>query len=219
MHLAVENLACRRGDRLVFEDVSFAVTAGDAITLTGPNGVGKTTLLRVLAGLLRPSAGTVNFSHGANDDRPQHAHIHFVGPQNALKAALTVEENLTFWQCYLGDPSRQSAAQSTARTLALDSLGLQDLADIPAGFLSTGQRRRAGLARLVAVDRPVWLLDEPTLGLDTASRKTLGKLISSHTGNGGIAIVATHADLGLERAAHSVRELRLGIELEPEFAA
>lgn len=204
LRLIVDGLACSRGERLVFEDVGFAMVGGDVVTLLGPNGVGKTTLLRVLAGLLKPQSGTVRIDAGVSDDRPQHAFVHFAGPQDALKSAMTVEENLIFWQRYLGDGSLNAARVQSA----LDVLNLKDLADIPTGLLSTGQRRRAGLARLIAVSRPVWLLDEPTLGLDAASCKVLSGLITDHAADGGLAIIATHLDLGLP----SVRELRLGLE-------
>ncbi len=204
LRLTAHELACLRGDRLVFDDVSFSVKGGEVTTLVGPNGVGKTTLLRALGGLLRAHAGTVTLETGAHDDRPRRVHCHFLGPQDALKSAMTVSENLVFWQHYLGD----GAASKEALNEALETLGLVDLADIPAGFLSTGQRRRAGLARLVAVHRPIWLLDEPTLGLDVASRQILADLLLQHVAVGGIALVATHADLGLG----PVRELRLGLE-------
>lgn len=204
LKLSADGLACLRGDRLIFDDVSFSVTGGEVVTLLGPNGVGKTTLLRVLGGLLRPSAGFVSLA-GVAKDGPHHVHAHFVGPQDALKSAMTVRENLVFWQRYLGDGSSDDAAL----VRALDVLDLVDLADIPAGFLSTGQKRRAGLARLIAVHRPVWLLDEPTLGLDVASRRILSNLLSEHVATGGLALVATHADLGLG----SVRALRLGLEV------
>ncbi|MGI9406601.1 MAG: heme ABC exporter ATP-binding protein CcmA [Hyphomicrobiaceae bacterium] len=205
MRLIVEDLACRRGDRLVFDGVSLEAGGGEIIALTGPNGVGKTTLLRVLAGLLKPSSGTIRFDGLDAEDGFAGAQIHFAGPLDAVKRTLTVDENLAFWQRYLGAGDNDHTAMIETRAQALDAFGLGDLADIPAGLLSTGQRRRLALARLLAVKRPVWLLDEPMNGLDATSQETLEQLIGAHTADGGLAIVATHVALGLE----AVRVLRL----------
>ena len=163
-------LACIRGQTLVFENLSFAVAPGQVVALTGANGSGKTSLLRVMAGLLEPSAGTLG-------ERPP---LHWIGADNALKPELTVKQNLAFF----------SGGENTIP--ALEKLGIARLADAPARALSAGQRRRAALARLFLADRPLWLLDEPATGLDDGSAKNLARLVRDHASGGGMAVIATH---------------------------
>ena len=196
--LKAAGLAAFRGERLVFRDLDFAIAAGGALTLTGPNGAGKSTLLRVLAGLLRPIAGTLTWNGGdALADPPLHAQrVAYVGHLDAVKPVLTVAENLRF------------AARLTGGDIgaALAALGLGELADLPARMLSAGQRRRLALARLGLSRAPIWLLDEPTVGLDAASIERLAGLIAAHRAGGGLVIAATHLALPLSHAG----ELRLG---------
>ena len=196
--LKAAGLAAFRGERLVFRDLDFAVAAGGALTLSGPNGAGKSTLLRLLAGLLRPAAGTLSWNgEDAFADPSLHAtRVAYVGHQDAVKPALTAAENLRF-------AARLSGGDAGA---ALAALGLGDLADLPARMMSAGQRRRLALARLGLSRAPVWLLDEPTVGLDAASLDRLGGLIAAHRAGGGIVIAATHLALPVPGAA----ELRLG---------
>lgn len=197
MRLIVENLRVLRGDRAVLENQSFRVAAGGALLLTGPNGAGKTTLLRAVAGLIRPEAGKVSLEGGEADAVGEQCH--FVGHLNAVKPSLTAIENLRFWKDALGGDE-----QPLAR--ALERFGLGEMADVPGGYLSAGQKRRIGLARLLVAQRPVWLLDEPTVSLDAASVSTFAAIVAEHLAGGGIAIAATHVPLGIAGA----RELRLG---------
>lgn len=197
LRLSGTGLACERGGRPVFSGLSFEVASGQMLVLTGPNGAGKTTLLRVVAGLLHHSEGTLEISGGeAEADIPEQ--VHYVGHQDALKPSLSVVENLQFWTAYLGGKSPVDGG--------LETVGLGALADMPAGFLSAGQRRRLALARLVCVQRPVWLLDEPTAALDAASQEKLGELMQGHLASGGMIVAATHGPLPISNAV----ELRLG---------
>jgi len=196
MQLIASDLACVRGGRRVFTGLSFSLSAGDALVVTGRNGAGKSSLLRMLAGLVRVAAGHLHLEAGDPElSIPEQAH--YLGHQDALKPSLSVEENLTFWSRYLG---------GAARAEALAELGLETLADLPAGFLSAGQRRRLSLARLLAVPRPIWLLDEPTSALDAASQVRLADVMRRHLAGGGMIVAATHGPLGIEAA----RELILG---------
>ena len=197
MKLSGDKLSSVRGGRTLFADLSFAVAAGEALLVMGPNGAGKTTLLRTIAGLLQPAAGRV-FMEGGAPDHALSEQCHYVGHSNAIKTSLTVAENAAFWSRFLGNGSAGQAA--------LETFGLAALSDIPAGYLSAGQKRRLGLARLLLADRPVWLLDEPTASLDGASQEALTGAVNVHLARGGIVVAATHVPLGFIGS----RELHLG---------
>jgi heme exporter protein A len=204
VQLVAEDLIVERGGRCVIDGLSFAVAAGEALVLAGANGSGKTTLLRALAGFIRPVRGAVRLEGGDEELLAEQAHV--VGHANAVKSSLTVVENTAFWGNYLGSgPPGSSAATGERLDAALRHFGLDDLADFPAAYLSAGQKRRLGLARLLIADRPLWLLDEPTVSLDTASSERLVAAVNAHTKSGGIAVIATHLPLALE----SVRTLQL----------
>ncbi len=198
MKLLSDKLSSVRGGRTLFSDLSFGVAAGEALLVLGPNGAGKTTLLRMVAGLLHPAAGRV-FLEGGVPDHALSEQCHYVGHANAVKAGLTVGENVRFWSRFLGGGN--AAAQS-----ALETFGLAALRDIPGGYLSAGQKRRLGLARLLAADRPVWLLDEPSASLDSAAQETLTGAVNAHLARGGIVVAATHVPLDFSKA----RELHIG---------
>ncbi len=182
---------------MIVDGLSFRLGEGQALVLTGANGSGKTTLLRALAGFLRPLSGVARLE-SADEERAPAELTHFVGHLDGIKAHLTVSENLSFWGAYLGGGGDVTAA--------LDAFALVGLADIPAGYLSAGQKRRLGLARLAAAKRPLWLLDEPTVSLDAASVALLVAAIDAHVAGGGLAVIATHVALSLARA----EEIRLG---------
>ena len=191
---AGNDLSCARGPRLLFTGLDFAVEPGGALVLTGPNGSGKSTLLRLMAGLIRPLTGGLTWKgeplHGS--DQPASARLAFLGYHDAIKPALSVQENLTFWAA-LADPSEAAAR---AR-LALKELGLGDLADLPGRYLSSGQRRRLAIARLLVSAAPLWLLDEPTVALDTDGVGRLASAIARHRNGGGMIVLATHAEMPL----------------------
>ena len=189
---AGSGLACRRGDRLVFRDLDFAIETGGALVLTGANGSGKSSLLRVMAGLTPPLLGALAWDGAplAEDPAPHRARVHFIGHQDALKPVLTAAETLAFWARIRGG----SAATVPA---ALARFHLDELADGPCRFLSAGQRRRLALARLLASPAPLWLLDEPTTGLDEASVADLVAAIAEHRAGGGIVVLATHQPLAI----------------------
>ena len=180
----------------MFAGVSFALAAGAALIVRGPNGAGKSSLLRLLAGLLEPAAGLLSWNGGpVRDDPAAHrGRLHLIGHGNAIKSALSVRENLRFAVALAGAP-----ADGIER--ALESLDLTALAGVPSLYLSAGQRRRLALARLLAAPRALWLLDEPDAGLDAASRERLARAVAEHRAGGGIAVIATHGDLGV-RAPH-----------------
>jgi heme exporter protein A len=198
MRLAGRSLACVRGGREVFAGLDFSVDSGEALVVTGRNGAGKTSLLRMIAGLLVPAAGELVLEGGDKElTVPEQAH--YLAHRDALKPSLSVGENLRFWASYLGAPADRTAA-------ALAAVGLGELIALPAGYLSAGQRRRLSIARLVAAPRPIWLLDEPTAALDTAAQGRLAELMRDHLAGGGLIVAATHGPLGLERT----KELRMG---------
>ena len=209
VQLIAEDLVIGRGGREVVAGLTFVVQGGSALLLTGPNGAGKTTLLRALAGFIRPLSGSVRLEDG-EEERSLAEQSHIVSHANAVKSSLTVAENVSFWAEFLGDGAETVTRASVL--VALRHFGLDELADFPAAYLSAGQRRRVGLARLLAVHRPVWLLDEPSVSLDAQSTERLQAAINTHTSRGGIAVVATHLPLGLNRSL----ELPLG---RPRVAA
>jgi len=197
--LRAEGLTVLRGERLVLRDLSAAVAPGGALLLHGPNGAGKSSLLRALAGLLRPEAGSVEWDGEpiAADPVSHAGRMRFLGHSDGLRAALTPEEAL------LDDARLGGAAvveAQAAAVAALARLGLGRLGRLPVGQLSQGQRRRVALARLLLAPRPLWLLDEPSVGLDQASVEALGPILAEHRALGGIVVAASHLPLPLERA-------------------
>lgn len=192
MRLAAENLAAERGGRVVLEGVSFALGSGELLAVTGPNGSGKSTTLRLIAGLVRPTGGTLRL------DPPQEdgigACVHYLGHLDGLKPNLSLADNLSFWR-------RLWRGTGPDTDAALDRVGLAGLADLPAGILSAGQRRRAAVARLLLDNRPIWLLDEPTTALDAAAERILGDLIGEHLAGGGMVAAATHRSLPVAASA------------------
>src|SRR4051812_20224163 len=188
MRLEGSGLACVRGGREVFSALGFTVGGGEALIVSGRNGAGKSSLLRMIAGLVRLAGGRLALA-GADPERAIPEQAHYLGHQDALKPSLTVAENLGFWTRYLGSPN--------APGMALAALGLEALADLPAAYLSAGQRRRLSIARLVAVTRPVWLLDEPASALDHEAQDVLLRLMQQHLAGGGLILAATHGPLGL----------------------
>ena len=191
MRLSVDNLACERGERRVFEGVSFVLQPGDALIVLGRNGAGKSSLLDILSGRLKPAAGHIAIDDA--DDRLLPECLHYVGHRDALKSALTAGENLVFARDFLGDGA-------LSPTEALSAIGLVHALHLPVAYLSAGQRRRVALARLLVAHRPLWLLDEPTSALDSAAQSTLLRLIEEHRAVGGIVIATTHAPLALQSA-------------------
>ncbi|PXA85400.1 heme ABC exporter ATP-binding protein CcmA [Nostoc sp. 3335mG] len=182
--LAMRDVACLRGDRLLFEGLSLTVAAGEALVVTGPNGIGKSSLLRIAAGLLRPSAGSVERS----------GNVAWLGEATALDGDRTLGEALGFW----------AKLDGTRPGVAMDAMGIAHLARVPVRYLSTGQRRRAAIARTVASGAPLWLLDEPANGLDAEGVARLGEAIRSHREGGGAVITATHLPLPINDAANIV---------------
>jgi heme exporter protein A len=198
VRITASNLGCVRGSREIFRNVNFSLSSGQALAVVGPNGAGKSSLLRIVAGLLRLESGRIELDGGDPElTIPEQAH--YLGHLDALKPALSVAENLTFWAGYLGNGRAEGNA-------ALDAVGLAAIRDLPAGYLSAGQRRRLSIARLLAVPRPIWLLDEAAAALDHAAQVRLVELMRTHLAGGGLILAATHAPLGLDAA----QDLRLG---------
>ena len=198
MQLKGDNLVCSRGGREVFADLNFSLSGGQALVVTGRNGAGKSSLLRMIAGLVHLAGGRLALE-GGEPDASIAEQAHYVGHHDAVKPSLTVGENLQFWARYLGGAERPIGS-------ALAAVDLAPLANLPAAYLSAGQRRRLSIARLVAVPRPLWLLDEPTSALDVPSQNRLADLMRDHLGGGGMIVAAAHGPIGLERA----RELKIG---------
>ena len=197
MRLSGRDVRCVRGGREVFSGLDFEAASGEALAVTGPNGSGKTSLLRLIAGLLTIADGSIGLEGGeAELTLPEQAH--YLGHRDALKSALSVLENLWFWRDFLGGETFDAGA-------SLAAVGLDHAAHLPAAYLSAGQRRRLSIARLLVVRRPVWLLDEPTSALDTTGQRMFAALMGDHLARGGLIIAATHAPLGI-----AARELRIG---------
>jgi heme exporter protein A len=197
MRLSGRGVRCVRGGREVFSGLDFEAASGEALAVTGPNGSGKTSLLRLIAGLLTMADGSIGLEGGETElSLPEQAH--YLGHRDALKPALSVLENLRFWQDFLG-----GEVFDASRALAM--VAIDHTAHLPAAYLSAGQRRRLSIARLLATRRPIWLLDEPTSALDASAQGLFAGLMRDHLGRGGLIIAATHAPLGIE-----ARELRIG---------
>jgi heme exporter protein A len=197
MRLSGRGLRCIRGGREVFSGLDFSAFAGEALAVTGPNGSGKTSLLRLIAGLLSLSGGSIDLD-GGDGELTLAEQAHYLGHRDALKPALSVTETLAFWRDFFGGEIFDSGD-------SLAAVGLDHAAQLPAAYLSAGQRRRLSIARLLAVRRPIWLLDEPTSALDAAGQTMFAALMRGHLEHGGLIVAATHAPLGLP-----AKELRMG---------
>ncbi len=198
MRLTAIDIGCERGGREILSGLSLSAAAGELLAVTGPNGSGKSSLLRLLGGLLRPSAGEIRLE--PEDDLPRPQRVHYLGHLDGLKTGFTVAENLDFWRRLDDRPDRPVAE-------ALEAVGLRALAETPVHYLSAGQRRRIAIARLLVTQRPIWLLDEPSAGLDTAAEGKLGAIIGAAQDRGTIVIAASHQSLPVAPTA----TLQLGI--------
>ena len=196
-----ENLSCIRGERLVFSKLNFHVKPGNTLIITGSNGSGKTSLLRLMAGLATPESGYISWGDDPNLEKPENhsERLHYIGHLNALKSTISVLENLKSWSFLHGGNTKKVIN-------AIKSLNLDGLEDIPCGYLSSGQKQRATLARLIASDAPLWLLDEPTNARDPNSVDLLHSLINKHLEKGGMLIIATNTELQVEK----YQELKMG---------
>ena len=202
MRLVAEGLGAKRGEDLIFQDISFEIAGGEALVVKGANGSGKSTLLRVLAGLLPAEKGTAKLLAAAQTVERLSEAAHYLGHRNAMKRELTVDENLTFWKAFFGDfPGGAGVSVDEA----VEAVGLGGIVHLPFGYLSAGQQRRMAMAKLLVAWRPVWILDEPTAALDAAAETMFAALVTAHLSRGGIAIAATHQPLGLE----GVKELQM----------
>jgi heme exporter protein A len=196
MRLSGRNVRCVRGGREVFSGLNFETSSGEALAVTGPNGSGKTSLLRLIAGLLTMADGAIELE-GGDPELTLPEQTHYLGHRDALKPALSVMENLSFWRDFLG-------GEVFDAKMSLAAVGLDHAGELPAAFLSAGQRRRLSMARLLTVRRPIWLLDEPTSALDADGQTMFASLMREHLARGGLIVAATHTPLGLE-----ARELRI----------
>jgi heme exporter protein A len=198
MRLSADDLACVRSGRNVFSGLNFSLDSGTALLVSGHNGAGKSSLLRMIAGLVRVAHGRIELQ-GGEPELSVAEQSHFLGHQDPIKPALSVAENLQFWTAYLGK-------DGISPPDAIAAVALDEIADLPAAYLSAGQRRRLSIARLLAVQRPIWLLDEPTSSLDTAGQARLAEFMRAHLAWGGLIVAAVHGPIGLEGA----QQLRLG---------
>lgn len=192
MRVVVTDLAAERGGQDIFSGLFFSLDQGHALVITGENGSGKSTLLRIICGLLMPVRGSIRLesSEGLLDLQSS---LHYLGHQNAMKPSLSVRENLQYWRKFNGNPHIEIDD-------ALEQVGLVGIDHLPFGYLSTGQKRRVSIAKLLVSYRPIWVVDEPTAGLDEASEKRFANLMKTHLAEGGMIIAATHIPLGLDGA-------------------
>lgn len=194
MQLSVKNLSARRGEELLFHHVDIALQAGKLATITGPNGIGKSTLLRIIAGFYTADEGSV-FMEDGDFSFPVAAACHYLGSQNAMKAHMSVVQNLQFWSHFDVDPLLTPFE-------ALQKVELSGIEHLPFGVLSTGQKRRVAIARLLLSHRPLWLVDEPTSGLDKTASAIFSRIMHEHLQRSGMIIAATHLPLGIEEDLH-----------------
>lgn len=202
MRLVADNVSVARGGHVFFSGISFLLAMGETLVVSGPNGVGKSTFLRVLAGLLPDAEGSVKLEGTGFETAAEGAH--YLGHRNGMKAELTVRENLEFWRSFMRRGGGDEANRSVGIMEAIALVGLDGLDHLPFGYLSAGQKRRVAMARLLTAYRPLWILDEPTAALDKQSQAMFSGLVSDHLGSGGLAIAATHHALGLRNTRHLV---------------
>jgi len=202
LNLIIDKLTCVRGDKMLFEDLSFNVQQGEVLEIKGPNGVGKSSLLRIIAGLAPAYSGAVLLSESTESDLVVEENVHFLSHQNALKDGLSVLDNLIFWHRFCDTPSLSPHE-------ALLKVALPHLAELPVGVLSAGQKRRVAFARLLVAHRPIWLLDEPTAALDKAADEQVGALISEHAAAGGMVLAATHLPLKIDAKSATLKTIEL----------
>lgn len=215
MEIVAENLSVHRGSRAVVREVSFRLPAGGVLTVTGENGSGKSTLLRALAGLLPLASGKLGMTGESRGKQAADHEIrelcHYLGHLNAMKNALTVRENLSFWRAFCGEPDLIVEA-------ALERVDLSHAIDLPFGYLSAGQKRRASIARLLVSHKPLWIVDEPTSALNSASSERFREIIAHHCASGGMVVAATHLPLGIANSGQLHLE-RLRENYEDAFIA
>ena len=208
-----KNISCIRGERLVFSNLNFSIEPGNALIITGNNGSGKTSLLRLMAGLSRPASGHINWQDGAIWDDPEthHIRLHFIGHLTALKSTLSVKENLETW-------SRLHGGRKKDIVGTIKKLNLEGLEDTHCQNLSAGQKQRASLARLAANEAPLWLLDEPTTALDAISVDLLYSMIKTHIKGSGICVIATNTALSIENCLElNMQDFAAGPKHDGEF--
>ncbi|MEX3011727.1 heme ABC exporter ATP-binding protein CcmA [Hoeflea sp. TYP-13] len=202
MRLVADNVSVARGGHIFFSGISFSLEAGEALVVSGPNGVGKSTFLRVLAGLLPDAEGSVRLEDAGFETAAEGAH--YLGHRNGMKSELTVRENLEFWRSFMGEAGGDQTKVSAGVIEAVAMVGLDGLDHLPFGYLSAGQKRRIAMARLLTAYRPLWILDEPTAALDVQSQEMFSGIVAGHLKTGGLVVAATHHSLGLKNTRNLI---------------